>query len=398
MRRKPYWVISALLIIVVLAVLVTVMGNNAPTTYIQEAVSTTVAIAMPIATNMPDSSTPVPAVSDITAYQIVVPPTYQEAGTVPVYRAIECDLTGIVQPEWFNQSGTAEERSETSVVFTDHATLSYGADYLDYLQYSSEMYDCNAAERERTGRDISPYMMRVPAMSDFIVDIAGCVHSGYPFAQNVGLDRDHLTYISLAEAQQIAEDMLGKLGLHGYTCSYALDMSVERIHMLGDGYNQYWYEGNACNNKPRMDYSQVTADDEGYYLIYTLMGDDSTNEAPTDFTLFVNRGGIAYASLRNAYNLGEPLYTPETLLSPDQAISVLKAEAVASWTHKPVQTVRKVSLVYRAINSEADGKVFVPVWRIEYKDADSASRNYDCWGEINAVTGKLVNAIFKESR
>ena len=56
MRRKPYWVIFALLIIVVLVVLVSVMGNNAPTTYIQEAVSTPVATAMPIATNMPDTS------------------------------------------------------------------------------------------------------------------------------------------------------------------------------------------------------------------------------------------------------------------------------------------------------------------------------------------------------
>ena len=125
MRRKPYWVISALLIIVVLVVLVSVMGNNAPTTYIQEAASAPAATAAPTATNMPDTSTPVPTISDISAYQIVAPPAYNEIGTVPVYRAIECDLTGIVQPERLNQSGTVEKRSESSIVFTDHATLSY---------------------------------------------------------------------------------------------------------------------------------------------------------------------------------------------------------------------------------------------------------------------------------
>ena len=39
--------------------------------------------------------------------------------------------------------------------------------------------------------------------------------------------------------------------------------------------------------------------------------------------------------------------------------------------------------------------VFAPVWRIEYQVADSAPQNTFCWGEVNAVTGKLIDAIFR---
>lgn len=38
--------------------------------------------------------------------------------------------------------------------------------------------------------------------------------------------------------------------------------------------------------------------------------------------------------------------------------------------------------------------VFVPVWRVEYKDAESAVQDYSCWGEVSAVNGKVINAIF----
>lgn len=108
--------------------------------------------------------------------------------------------------------------------------------------------------------------------------------------------------------------------------------------------------------------------------------------------------GIAFMSVQNAICLGDPLYMPDSLISPEQAISVLKTEAVISWVHQPVQTVHKVSLVYRATKADdlSVGVVYTPVWYIEYKDADSILQDYYCWGEINAVNGKLIRAIFKE--
>lgn len=47
-------------------------------------------------------------------------------------------------------------------------------------------------------------------------------------------------------------------------------------------------------------------------------------------------------------------------------------------------------------NDHAGCVVYTPVWYIEYKDADSESQDYYCWGEIDAVNGKLIRAIFKE--
>ena len=142
----------------------------------------------------------------------------------------------------------------------------------------------------------------------------------------------------------------------------------------------------------------MTSDDEGYYLVFTLMGDDTPNEKPIRARFFINRDGIALMSVQNAICLGNPLYTPDSLLPPEKAISVLKAEATISWVHQPVQTVHKVSLVYRAMkaNDYAGCVVYTPVWYIEYKDADSESQDYYCWGEIDAVNGKLIRAIFKE--
>jgi hypothetical protein len=66
-----------------------------------------------------------------TGYEILVPASYQETGTMPVYQAIETNFMTSVQPEWFNQSGMAkEERAKKSVrmIFNDHAELSLAPD------------------------------------------------------------------------------------------------------------------------------------------------------------------------------------------------------------------------------------------------------------------------------
>ena len=92
------------------------------------------------------------------------------------------------------------------------------------------------------------------------------------------------------------------------------------------------------------------------------------------------------------------MYTPDSLISPEEAVATLIAEAAAAHYGKPVLSVHKVSLVYRAVRADdkAEGMVFSPVWYIEYKDAETAANEYDfSWGEINAVNGKLTNASFR---
>ena len=333
----------------------------------------------------------------VSGYELDIPSEYSENGSMPVRRADAADLTKAVDPAWFNASGIAEKRSESSFVFADGATLQYGADSLYYIQYTDEMYDFNTYLREQFGEDAEPMMQPVPALSEFIASMASGVHFGDAYGQGETLEKRQLTFLSLADAEKSAEEMIGKLGLNGYACSYALDMSAERIHTLGEKYNHFLYEteGN-CTNRPRMDYGKATAEDEGYYLIYTLLGMEETSDTQNLISLFIDRGGIAYVNLLNTYTLGDALDTPDALITPEDAITALNAEAATSRRGMPIQSVEKVSLVYRAIRAEnkADGMVFVPVWRVEYKDAESAVQDYSCWGEVNAVNGKVINAIF----
>ena len=342
-----------------------------------------------------------PAIPDTAAvgdYVLIVPDAYTENGTIPVYRATEAALSKQVDPYWFDQSGIAEKRSEGNFVFADHATLHYSDDYLYYEQLTDEMYDYATLQRTFDPK-AEPDLLPIPDLSYFVMTMAEGVHNNYPYGEGVQFEKDQLTYLSLAEAQRIADDMIDKLGLHGYACSCALDMSAERIRTLGEKYNQFWYEsGTATNNSPRMDYRNASADDEGYYLIYALNGMHDAEDGQQQIAMYIDRGGIAYMSIRNSFTMGDALYTPDSLISPDEAVATLTAEAAAAHYGKPVLSVYKVSLVYRAVRADdkAEGMVFSPVWYIEYKDAENAANEHDfSWGEINAVNGKLTNASFR---
>ena len=342
----------------------------------------------------------VPVVTEpaVGSYEIVVPSAYNENSTMPVYRAMTSNLKSIVQPEWFNQSGTTEKRSESSFIFADHATLSFTDHYLRYEQLTDEMYDY-ATQQRTFDPKAEPDLLPIPDLSYFVMTMAEGVHNNYQYGDGIQFEKDQLTYLSLAEAKQITDDMLDKLGLRGYACSYVLDMSAERIRTLGEKYNQFWYEsGTAMNNSPRMDYSNASTDDEGYYLVYALNGIHDAEDGQQCITMYIDRDGIAYMSINNFFTMGDVLYTPDSLISPDEAVATLTAEAAAAHYGKPVLSVHKVSLVYRAVRADdkADGMVFSPVWHIEYKDAESAANEHDfSWGEINAVNGKLINASFK---
>lgn len=331
-------------------------------------------------------------------YEIVVPAAYNESSTMPVYRAVNSNLKSIVQPEWFNQSGIAEKLSESRFVFADHATLSFTDNYLRYEQLTEEMYDYATLQRT-FDPNAEPDLLPIPDLSYFVMTMAEGVHNNYPYGEGVQFEKDQLTYLSLAEAQRIADDMIDKLGLHGYACSCALDMSAERIRTLGEKYNQFWYEnGTATNNSPRMDYSNASVDDEGYYLIYALNGMHDAEDGQQQIAMYIDRGGIAYMSIHNSFTMDDVLYTPDSLISPDEAVATLIAEAAAAHYGKPVLSVHKVSLVYRAVRADdkAEGMVFSPVWYIEYKDAETDANEHDfSWGEINAVNGKLTNASFR---
>jgi|GEM_PF-1098834 len=333
-------------------------------------------------------------------YEILVPASYQESGTMPVYQAIENDFTAAVQPEWFNHSGIAkEERAKKSVslIFNDHAELSLGAEAIFYSEYTDEMFDYNWREREDENPDIEPMMLPKLALSQSIALMASQVHSGHEdFTKGVAFEHDQLTHLSLKDAQQTAEALFEKLGLQGYEPAWKLDMSLERIRTLGEAYNHFWFEGEGYSNMPRQDYATAAAEDEGYFLVYTPLGVDRISDGRHQIKLFVSGRGIVFASIDSAYNRGEETYTPEKLISPEEAVTRLYTEAAKSRDSIKVNSIERVALTYVAVRAEnkQDGMVFAPVWQVLFKE-EGEGEEYTSWAEFNAISGTLIDAIFR---
>ena len=335
-----------------------------------------------------------------TGYEILVPASYQETGTMPVYQAIETNFMTSLQPEWFNQSGMAkEERAKKSVrmIFNDHAELSFDAGSIFYAEYMDEMFDYNWRERENGNPDIEAMMLPKRALSQDITYMASMIHTGNAdFTKGVSFEHDKLTYLSLEDAEHTAEALFEKLGLQGYELAWKLDMSLERIRTLGDAYNQFWFEGEGYSNAPRQDYSAATAEDEGYFLVYTPLGVDHISDGRHQITLFVSSRGIVYANIVSTYNRGEVVYTPEKLISPEEAVALLYAEAAKSRNDIKVSSIERVALTYVAVRAEnkQDGMVFAPVWQVLFKE-EGRGEEYTSWAEFNAINGTLVDAIFR---
>lgn len=349
----------------------------------------------------PETQTQVPmdAVQQ-NGYEILVPASYQETGTMPVYQAVENDFMTTVQPEWFNQSGVAKENgSKKSIgqIFNDHAELSVSSEAIWYAENTDEMFDYNWKERETYNPDIEPMMMPKQALSRSIADMASQVHSGHDdFTKGITFEHDQLTNLSLEDAKHTAEALFDKLGLQGYELAWALDMSLDRIHTLGESYNHFWFEGEGYSNAPRQDYSSATVEDEGYFLYYTPMGVDKISDGRHQITLFITSRGIVYANIVSTYNRGEVVYTPEKLISPEEAVTRLYTEAAKSRDDIKVKSVERVALTYVAVRAEnkQDGMVFAPVWQVLFKN-EGRGEEYTSWAEFNAINGTLVDAIFR---
>ena len=334
-----------------------------------------------IAIEMPDS------------YELLVPEAYKQTGTLPVYRATAADLTQAIDPAWFNESGIAEWRSDIDIIFNDHAVLGFSPESVWYAEYSDEFYDANQTERERYTPDIAPDYRPMPAFSYAILDIAADVHNGTKeFVKGVGLEHEELALITLETAKARAEELLEKLGVNGFACAYALDMSVDRIKTLGEKYNEFWYEsGQGYSNLPQQDYSAAALEDEGYYLYYSPLGVDHSSDPRHMASLYVNSRGVVFANIYNYFNRGETLYTPDTLITPEQALERLGEAITHTRYAKKVDALDRVALSYSAVRAEnkANGMVFVPAWQIRFLDGEN-----EHYANINAVDGSIIDSSF----
>ncbi|MBR3105926.1 MAG: hypothetical protein IKH30_01935, partial [Clostridia bacterium] len=113
-------------------------------------------------------------------------------------------------------------------------------------------------------------------------------------------------------------------------------------------------------------------------------------------TMFITSRGIVYANMVSYYTRGEEAYTPEKLISHEEAVALLYAEAAKARDDIKVQSIERVALTYVAVRAEnkQDGMVFAPVWQVLFKEAGQ-SGEYTSWAEFNAINGSIIDAIFR---
>ncbi len=352
-------------------------------------------------TNQPEITASVTESIPQDGYEIIVPDEYRETGTIPYYQAVENDFSTIVRPEWFNQSGILKEESDTGYayyVFKDHAVLDVAPEYVGYREYTDEQFDYNWRAREIDDPNLEPAWSDKQAFSYNIAEVASFVNCGDDFAKDTVFEKNQLTYLSFEDANASAKKMMELLHLSGYELTWALDMDLERIKILGKEYNEYWYEsGSGFTNSPRYDYDLATAEDEGYYLIYTQTSAAGLDETWRSASFFITSRGIVYAEVRCYYMMGEKAGVPDALITSAKAVERLYEEVARSRDGKKVVRIKAVELTHMPVRAEnkQEGMVFAPVWKVIYVDESGEKKGFDSWAVFNAVNGKLIDAIFQ---
>ncbi|MBQ9008110.1 MAG: DUF4179 domain-containing protein [Clostridia bacterium] len=316
-------------------------------------------------------------------YELITPQEYQKSGTMPIYQAIETDFTKNVLPEWFNTTGVLSGAGTDFIEFNDHAVLSSAPEALFYDEYLGEPFSeaCSGA------------ITRIIWIRDWVN------HRG-----EFNLEQTALSGVTLEDAKKQAEEMIARLGLdcNQYICQDALDMSLERIRTMGAIYEKAIIDGELLTDDDwePYDYSAIPSSEEGFYLTYHPALVDSTDSTHRyELIFFVNSRGIVYAHLRNQFNMGAPVETPEKLISHEEAIANLDKEINRSryGSDAHIITILRVVLTYESVRASdsAEGMSFVPTWSVIYQDQKAAEQGYDCYSLFNAIDGALIDASFQ---
>ena len=316
-------------------------------------------------------------------YEVTAPAGYGETGTLPVYRAEKTDIAARTDPAWFNRTGILEKDTDY-MIFNDHAQLQLSGEGLWYSEFSG-------TEGVRTD-------------SEMIVSLVW-IRDWYGHVGEFTLEREELSGITLDEAREKAEELLAGLGLdqEQYVCTYALDMSLERIRAMGAIWEDAVEKGEHFDGEDHQpyNYDAIPAAEEGYYLEYTPLETDTEDCCGRyGAQLYINSRGIVFASVRNEYSRGEISYTPETLITAEEAVKRLAEEIgrSASDAEKGIGSIRKAALSYVVIRAEnkAEGMAFVPAWAILYTEPGNEEKGLDAsYALFNAVDGSLIDATFQ---
>lgn len=338
------------------------------------------------------TATPATAAQTLDGITLTVPDEYTQTGTLPVYTAVERDFGADLQPELFNQSGVASEESYL-ITFNDEAQLSWAPEALFYCEYQGT-YNSNYKNPEQ-----EPSYIPLKTITNAASDLAGDVYSNWPgdgkYWEGITLDQTALSGITLDEAKAKLETLLAALHVEGYTCDYALDMSVSRIQSMGVVMNEL-IEENEYWNSAIVDYSQATEADEGFYLHY--QNGIETGDGRFDVYAYVTADGVADLQVRDQYIRGDVAETPASLVAPETVLAALPVEMADShYSEMTLDSVSSIELIYTPTRAadRTEGMVFTPAWYITYRDAEGAAQDYDCFAIFNAVNGELLAASFE---
>ena len=356
-------------------------GEMTEGTYVRESWTVSCEPVMVKETAQPEQPAAEISVKGLEGWEETTPAAYRETGTLPVCRAERSDLAAAADPAWFNTNGTLE-KGEDYMIFSDFAQLMVTEDGLWYKEY----------------RDMEGAVSDTGAVVDAL-----WVKDRDAWKGEFTPEKAELTGITLEEARKKADELLAGLGLSRYECTLALDMGIDRIRAAGALYESAIAGGDLYVDEDHTpyDYGAIPAAEEGYYLEYWPAEVDTEDcSGRYGAQLYINSRGIVYANIRNAYSRGEPAYTPETLISAEDAVRRLAEEIGRSVSdaEKGIGEIRKVSLSYQVVRADGGeaGMVFVPAWTILYKEPGAEEKGLDeSYALFNAVDGTLIDATFR---
>lgn len=320
---------------------------------------------------------------------LIVPDEYSKTGTLPVYRAEERNFGENIRPELFNQSGVLE-RTQFVVTFRDGAVLDWAPEALFYNEYQG------AYNGNYKWPDMPEESIPLGTLSKQAGNLASSARFGWYQGEDMPgdlrLHQTSLTGITLKAAEERVEELLFQLDVTGYTRVFALDMDVARIQALGESMNRWILREGNPTNAPVVDYSKVTKDNEGYYLVYENAMSKGSDGA-FGVSAYVTKEGIVTLSLRDAYKKGELVSTPDKLVAPETVLTQLPKEIARSrFADMTVKRITSIRLVYAAARDSQEGIVMTPAWLVNYYDTENEA--YEAFAVFNAVDGSLLSAMF----
>lgn len=336
---------------------------------------------------------------------VVVPAIYQQNGTLPLYTAVtrtasESPLYGQVQAEWFNQSGepTYENGSRKSrldvYTFPDGAKLTIAPEVVQYTEYDGTMETLDPF-----GEGVPPMTLPRPSLKSAIGDLAGGARQCWPELEDQPqLEHTQLGSLTLDAAKAMLEALLSTMGLEGYQCVYALDMSVERIRALGENYRKVL---ESSSNTPIPAFETADEGDQGFYLYYekflngVSLEHEAENGGSFSVSAYVSASGLHTFTLRDSHIVGQVYDTPDELIPATGALSAFEADnarRIRDGFADP--QAFEMSLTYRTARaaSKKDGVVLTPAWFIRYTYLDGSL--CDGWAWYSALDGSLMEDCY----